>query len=724
MIKLKRKRKVPFIEQIENVECGLACIAMILNYYQIKKSMTELRESFPASRDGFSFYHLSEISSYYGLSASAYKLEAEQIEKNITLPSIIQWGHSHFVVLEGVRNGKFLIVDPNEGRASLPLSEFKDKYSGFILQLKLDGNLPEISTTKEKESGFVGKYVKMNKMMLIKVILIALVIQAIMVMVPLSTKWVTDHALASSDVSELNTFGFLLLLFAGGFLITSLLRGYLIAVLQKKLDSAILKDFMKKLYDLPYSFFENRSSGDLLHRANSSFFIRDIISSTMITIFIDLLLIVTYTTVMMSFSVHLSLIMFSLCLCLAGFLLINAKLIRDMNKKNINKRVKTQSILTENLYNIVDVKSMGLEKSRLNLWSEKYEEELTSSKQLNIFTSYIGTVTSLFQVAIPLVILWLGGYQYIKGNISLGTLIAFNSIAASYIAPVISISNNYTHLLSLSSYFSRMKDVLYSKSEQEGVSKYQDSKVQGDIRFKGVSFSYNPFSECTLKNLDIEIKQGEKVAIVGPSGSGKSSITKLLLGLYKIDNGLLTIGGKNIEDYNIHALRGSIGTVLQESKLFSGTIGENISMGREIDHNKLLDAAKKAGIIDEIFKSPMAFETMISESGNNFSGGQRQRLLIARALYQEPTMIIFDEATSNLDSFTENHISNTLRNLNITQIIIAHRLNTIKNADKIFYLRDGEVKEAGTHDQLMDSNGEYFQLYSDHNERKAAAISS
>lgn len=364
------------------------------------------------------------------------------------------------------------------------------------------------------------------------------------------------------------------------------------------------------------------------------------------------------------------------------------------------------------MYNIVDIKSLGLEKKRLSLWAGNYSKELESSRRLNIFQAVIHTITGFFQVSVPLLVLWVGGHALLNGEITLGTLIAFSSIAGSYITPIVSVSNNYTQLISLGSYFSRIKDVLRTKDEQEK-SNAQAHNIKGDIKFENVYFKYNQFSKYILKDLSFTIKQGEKVAIVGPSGSGKSSISKLLLALYKVSEGKILINNKNIIDYDYHSLRTSIGTVLQESKLFSGSISDNISMSKDNhDDLKVIDAAKKSGILEDILNSPMGFETIISESGNNFSGGQRQRLLVARALYQEPSAIVFDEATSHLDLFTERHIENTLKELNITQIIIAHRLRTIQNADKIIYLEDGMIKEIGTQEQLLKNKSYYYNLYS------------
>ncbi|EEL61378.1 peptidase C39 [Bacillus thuringiensis] len=704
------KKRVKFVEQMESVECGLACFAMIANYHNIKLSLNNLRNLYPAPREGFSFLNIREIANNYSFSADAYEIDMAELTA-ISLPCIIQWGNNHFVVLERIKKQSYIIVDPNRGKIEVPQDEFKQKYSGFALQFQFIGNTKNI-IPKEKQENIILKYFKQHKGRFFGLVFLSIIIQGLMTVIPLSTKWVTDNAFSNSDINKLNSFGWLIIIFSISFVLMSLLRGISIALLQKSLDLSIMNDFMKKMFHLPYSFFDNRSSGDLLFRANSAVFIRDIISTTMITIFIDLLLIITYTAVMINFSLDLSLLLLSLSMLLAVILFVNANVIRKMTKKNIQDKVNTQAVLTENMYNIVDIKSLGLEKKRLSLWSGNYSKELESSQRLNIFQAVIHTITGFFQVSVPLLVLWVGGHALINGEITLGTLIAFSSIAGSYITPIVSVSNNYTQLISLGSYFSRIKDVLRTKDEQEK-SNVQAHSIKGDIKFENVNFKYNQFSKYILKDLNFTIKQGEKVAIVGPSGSGKSSISKLLLALYKVSEGQILINNKNINDYDYHSLRTSIGTVLQESKLFSGSISDNISMSKDNhDDLKVIDAAKKSGILEDILNSPMGFETIISESGNNFSGGQRQRLLVARALYQEPSAIVFDEATSHLDLFTERHIENTLKELNITQIIIAHRLRTIQNADKIIYLEDGMIKEIGTHEQLLKNRSYYYNLYS------------
>lgn len=707
---MKHKRRVPYIEQMESVECGLACFSMISSYYNLNATLSDIRKETPAPREGFSFLSLSNIANEYGFVTNAYQATSEDL-KTLRLPCILQWEHNHFVVLEKINKTSFKILDPNSGKFNIPFEEFKEKYSEYALEI-YPGEQGILSREKEKEERIVTKYLFKHKYIFLGLIFVSILIQGLMALIPLGTRWVTDNAINAENVDKLHLFGWLIIVFLFSYLIVESSRAVIIALFQKRLDESIMNDFMNKLYKLPYSFFENRSKGDLLFRANSAVFIRDIISTSMITIFIDSLLIITYTIVMINFSVQLSMFLFLLSIFLIFFLILNTNIIKQMSKKNLLDKAKTQSVLSENIHNILDIKSLGLEKNRLNSWSEKYVTELKTTQKLNIYQSLLSTVTSLIQVGTPLVILFLGGSLYINGEISLGTLFAFSSIASTFITPIISIGTNYTQLVSIGTYFTRIKDILIA--EEERVSDKEEQKLNGTIEFKNVTFKYNKHSYPVLKDASFSIEKGQKVAIVGPSGSGKSSIAKLLLGLYEASSGEIFINGKEFSKYSLTDIRCSIGTVLQESKLFSGSIGDNISMSKskiKYSDGKLVDAAYKAGILDDILKTPMAFETVISENGSNFSGGQKQRLLIARALYQEPNFLLFDEATSHLDMITEEHISKTLKELNITQVVIAHRLNTVVNADKIIFIEDGEVKEVGTHDELIEKRSHYYKLY-------------
>ncbi|WP_227496320.1 peptidase domain-containing ABC transporter [Bacillus cereus] len=703
-------RKVPFIQQMEYSECGLACLTMILNYYDYNCNLNNMREEFPAPRGGFSISNLYEIAQEKKLEVKAYEVPIESFNA-LQLPCILYWENKHYIVLEKVKKNHVVIVDPAIGRINLSKNELALKYSGYALLLTPE---PDFLPNKKENRSLLWKYFKERRKFLFLLILITILIQGIMVAIPLATKWFIDNVLTTQQSDLIGIVGISIFIFFISFILVSSLRGISISILQTKLDSSIMSDFMDTLLHLPFPFFDNRSNGDILFRANSSLYIRDILSTTIITLFIDVILIITYTVIMTSFSFELSWILFMTSICLAVILFFNAKIVRKMTEKNIKDKISVQSILTETISNVSDIKSLGLEETFLSNWKKHYKSQLNSTQRLNIWESIIQTFTSSLQYTLPMLILWMGSFLLFKGSITLGTLLAFNSIAGSFIIPVVSISNNFTHIIAVRSYFARIEDVLRTKKEQEKIEDKEGVyKLNGKVEFRNVTFQYNRFSSPVLHNVSFIINPGETVAIVGASGSGKSTIAKLILGLYKPNKGEILIDDKPINDYNLVELRSRIGSVLQESKLFNGTVKDNISMQNSVSNKieEIVEASKKSAIFEDIMKTPLGFETIISEAGSNFSGGQRQRILIARALVKNPSIVLLDEATSSLDNIAEKHIKQSLAALNNTKIIIAHRLNTIINADKILYIHMGQINEIGSHNELIKLKGNYYELY-------------
>ncbi|WP_055109860.1 peptidase domain-containing ABC transporter [Paenibacillus ihumii] len=703
-----RRRRVPFIQQMEYSECGLACLAMLLNYYRHHIDLNQLREEYPAPRGGYSLFNLVEIAHSKQLETEAFRSDAEDL-RQLHLPAIIHWEGKHFILLEKVHAHSYTIIDPAKGRQRITENEFIQKFTGYIVTLKPS---PSFETKKATSSSILLNYLKKYKWMLFNIFLFTLGLQAVMVSIPLFTKWFMDQVVSTTDTSFLSHTGLMLLLMLITYVLINGLRSIIIAFVQTRLDRTIMEDFMDTLLHLPFPFFDNRSNGDILFRANSNIYIRDILSTTLITLFIDLLLLITYSAMMVNFSLQLSLVLVGTSALLGLALFLNSKVVRKMVDSNIRDKIQVQSTVTEMVYNTLDIKVLGIEDRLLSKWQKKYESQLHSTQKLNIWESIIQTFTSAIQVLLPLLILWLGAFMVLRGEITMGTLLAFSSIAGSFISPVISISNNYTELVSLKSYFSRIQDVLKTKKEQEQADKLiVPQQLKGKIEFRNVSFKYNRFNEEVIKNISFVIHPGESAAIVGHSGSGKSTIAKLLLGLNKPTSGQILIDDIPIEQYNLVKLRALIGSVLQEAQLFNGTIKENIQMSTEASDNEVIQAAQQACIYNEIMSTPLGFDTIVTESGANFSGGQRQRLLLARALVSVPKVLILDEATSSLDNISEMYIKKSISKQPCTKLIIAHRLDTIQDADKILLLHDGQIIEEGDHASLIHQQGHYYDLY-------------
>ncbi|MGZ9815643.1 peptidase domain-containing ABC transporter [Peribacillus simplex] len=706
--------KVNFIQQMEFSECGLACMAMLLNYHNHQISLNELRDEFPSPRGGYSFLNLVQIATKKKMEAQAYQVNIEQIH-SLILPVILHWEDTHFVILERVTKKHYKIVDPAKGKMKLSQDEFQRKFTGYALAVTPSTAFDE---RKKQEKNIIFHYLKKHKNLLFGILLLTLFLQGVMITVPLFTKWFTDSILIQKDKSLFAVTGLMVIGIFLSYLLLTSLRVWILSRTETILDRSIMSDFMSKLVHLPFSFFDNRTSGDIIFRTNSNFYIRDILSTTLITVFIDVLLIITYSIIMFTFSPKLTVLLLVLTLVLIIALFFNSKVIRNLVDRNIKDKVKVQSLVTEFVHNSLDVKVLGIENQLFNKWKTNYQTQLMSTQKLNIWEGMIHTVTSSIQVIIPLVILWIGSMMLMNNELTIGTIIAFSSIATAFITPVVSLSNHYTQIVSIKAYFSRIEDVLKTKEEQvEKDHLLKVNKVAGKVEFINVDFNYNVFGEKIVEQISFSIQPGETVAIVGPSGSGKSTIAKLLLGLNKTSGGEILIDDVPIEKYHLSSLRSAVGSVLQEAQLFNGTIKENIMMNADVSQEQVEEAAKMAAIYEDIMSTPLKFETIISEGGSNLSGGQRQRMIIARALLNKPGLIVLDEATSNLDNITEQKIKSSLDQFKSSKLVIAHRLDTIMNADKIIVLNQGVIVEMGNHETLISQRGYYYHLYNEKGEQ-------
>ena len=528
---------------------------------------------------------------------------------------------------------------------------------------------------------------------------------------PLLTEVVIDHILPEKDSNMLTILavGMLILILMQG--MTAFLRSSLLIYLQTRIDTNMMLNFFEHLLSLPYRFFQLRLSGDLLARMNSNLAIRDLLTNQLISTLLDGGTVVVYFIILLCLSKIIAGIALAIGLVQVALLLLTSPAIRRLTQRDLEAQGKTQGYMNEVLSGIASIKAAGAEHRAFHRWENHFFNEMNISLRLNYLSSVVGSLFSVITVLSPLVLLWIGARQVIAGTMSIGFMLALNTLAVQFLVPLGALATSAQELQIVRAHFSRIADVIGTQPEQDIAQVHIPRRLSGQVELKHVSFQYDQHAPLVLQDISLKIYPGQKVALVGRSGSGKSTLGKLLVGLITPGAGSILFDGTPLEQLNYQQVRSQFGIVLQESFVFSGSVKENISLNNPtMNMERIMQATQIAALANDIEKMPMGYDTLVSEGGSAFSGGQRQRLTLARALADHPALLLLDEATSALDVVTEQIIEQNLRRLPCTQIIIAHRLSTIRNADVIVMLDGGYIVEQGTHEQLLYRNGFYARL--------------
>ncbi|HEV2655451.1 MAG TPA: peptidase domain-containing ABC transporter, partial [Ktedonobacteraceae bacterium] len=481
--------------------------------------------------------------------------------------------------------------------------------------------------------------------------------------------------------------------------------------LQARVDTNLMFGFLERLFSLPQRFFLQRSTGDILARVSSNTVIRDTISNQLFSTILDGLFVLVYFGILISQSVSFTLVIAVVGALQAILLLSTGKHLSELNRRELAASGKSQGYLTETLAGIKTLKSAGAEHRVLERWSNLFFDQMNISVRRVYVSTLIDTVMSGLGTFAPLIILWMGTQQVINGTMSIGTMLALNTLGASLLGPITSLVSSGRQIQLVGSHMERLADVIEAEPEQDVQTVVQPPKLTGQIKLEGVSFQYDPQSPPVLKDINLSIAAGKKVAIVGRTGSGKSTLGALLLGLYTPTAGTIYYDNIPLNKLNYQAVRSQFGVVMQEANIFSGSVRENITLNDPgMSMEQVIQAAQFAAIHEDIMKMPMEYESMVSEGGSALSGGQRQRLAIARAIVNAPAALLLDEATSSLDVVTEKVVEQNISQLACTQIIIAHRLSTVRNADMILVLHEGQIVEYGDHEGLLQLGGYYANL--------------
>lgn len=699
--------KIKFIASYEHSECGLACVTMLINYFDKEVSLTELREEYGVPTGGFNINQLLEIMNRFNVPSRALKVHNINGLIEIKEPFIVHWNTNHFIIVEKFKNKKVLIVDPAKGKLKISIEEFEKSFSNVIICSNIEVTK---KTKKRKIDKNILYIIQKNSKSLIFAVIITFLIQILTLYIPIYMKNLVDNYNYIENYRKLVIVLFLITIFYFSF---SIIKMRVITFFQNNFDRMLTSKTISHLMKLPLKFFVNRGKGEILFTINSNQYIRSILSTQMISLFIDVVFLILYLLLMLFYSVELSLITVILGIILISISIIDTKILIKKNQTQITNITDVQNITGEIVNNISAIKAIGAEKDIFHKWSIGFEKQLQVEKEKAQIDSILGNIPSTIQITYSLIIFVVGIFLGKSEGLTLGTLVAFNTLGASFLSPMLSIGNSYLQLSAAKIYINQLLDVINSKPENH--SEYEENiKLQnGNIYLKNIFFKYDYFSDYILKDINIDIKAGEKVALVGTSGSGKSTLLMLIASLYEPTKGIIKVGNKQISNKNINKrfYRKQLGIVLQESMLFNGSIKENILIGRYADRKELSQAILNSDLETFIKSFSSKLDTIISEDGNNVSGGQRQRLCIARAILKNPQVILMDEPTSSLDNISENKIMDNLFKMDSTILVIAHRLSNISKFDKIIVMNNGAIVSVGSHEELLQKCNHYRELY-------------
>jgi ABC-type bacteriocin/lantibiotic exporter with double-glycine peptidase domain len=505
--------------------------------------------------------------------------------------------------------------------------------------------------------------------------------------------------------------------------VTSYLRVAMLIYLQARIDSRLMLNFFEHLLTLPFRFFQQRTSGDLLMRLASNTMIREMLTSQTISTILDGSLVIVYLAIIFSISPLFGGIVLLIGIAQVSILLGTTRRVHNLMQRELTANAESQSYLVQALNGIATLKASGGEDRSLDYWSNLYFNYQNVSLRRSHLSAIVETAQVTLRTFSPLVLLIFGTSRVLDGTMSLGTLFALNALAGGFLSPLASLVSNGQRFQLVKAHLDRIADVLEAEPEQNIHTVENPPRLTGRIELKNVSFRYDPNAAPILSDISVTIAPGQRIALVGRTGSGKSTLIKLLLGLYEPSSGQILYDDIPMQSLNYREVRSQLGVVLQESFLFSGSIRQNILFNDPaLPLERAFEAAQSAAIHAEIMQMPMRYETLVAEGGTGLSGGQRQRLSIARALAHNPAVLLLDEATSHLDAVTERLVEEKLGWLSCTQIVVAHRLSTVRDADLIIVLEGGRIVEQGTHGELL-AMGDYYKALI-HNQMRAEAAAA
>ena len=709
--------KVPVVMQMEALECGAASLTMVLAYYNKWIPLEQVRADCGVSRDGSNAKNVLRAARSYGLIAKGYRFEPESLRENGTYPCIIHWNFNHFVVLNGFKGNKAYLNDPAKGTYSVSMETFDQSFTGICLMFEPSQTF-EPGGKPKSVMDFALQRMKGTSEAVAFTVITTVIASLIGIIQPAFSRVFLDRILTGQNPRWLIPFIWALAAMSALQVLIAFLQAVYSAKINAKIAVVGNTTYVWKILHLPMDFFSQRMAGDIQQRKATNATIAGSLVSLFAPLVIQTCMMVFYLVVMIRYSLMLTLVGM-------GSIVINMFMSRIISQKRINvTRVqmrdagKLASTTVAGIEMIETIKASGAENGFFEKWAGYQASVNTQNVRFSRINQYFGLIPQIVTSLTNTAVLILGVYLVMEGKFTIGMVMAFQGFLASFMAPAQQLLSAGQTIQEMRTQMERIEDVMqypedpvYASASETEEEEY--SKLSGAVEMKNVTFGYSRLGEPLIRDFNLSLKPGSRVAFVGTSGCGKSTLTKLLSGLYQPWSGEILFDGKPMGKIDRKVFTGSLAVVDQDIILFEDTIANNIKMwDNSIEDFEMIMAARDAQLHEDIMQRDGGYHYKLTEGGKDFSGGQRQRMEIARVLAQDPTIIILDEATSALDARTEYDVVKSIKDRGITCIVVAHRLSTIRDCDEIIVMDHGNVVERGTHEELFARGGYYTQLVS------------
>lgn len=704
------------VKQQDETDCGAACISTISKFYGKKISITKIRNIAGTDQKGTSGKGIIKAATELGFSCKGFIAKEKKLKSDLPFPiiaHIIKDGLEHYIVIYKVKKDKILIADPANSISWIKLKTFFEWWTNIFFILKPNSNFEKTSDDKSFFERF-WYLVNQNKLLVSETLISSFILTILGILGAFYFRYLIDEVIYSylqQSLFSISIAYLFVLIFQN---VLSFCRSHLIIYFGNKLDASLTLEYFNHILHLPLDFFIKRKSGEILSRLADIDTIKNALSNMTVGVILDCIMLIFGGIVLFTFSSYLVGIAIIPVILSAVLVFLFSKRFKNLIYQRSVIEAEKYSHFVECINGISTIKALSTEFYAYDKAEIKILQAIKKNFSLSNLGNLQGTLQNFLSQIGNLAVYWYGSWLIIQGQLSLGELISFVTLLGYFLGPLSRLITLQPQLHEISVANKRLGEIFDLPTEENSNNGIiQLNNIDGNISIKNLTFSYGTRGN-SLENISLEIKAGEKIAFVGPSGSGKTTLVKLLLKFYLPNEGEITLDDKNIKDLNTTSYRNCFGYVPQEILLFSGTIEENIAWGNhDSTSEEIFNAAKDSEALDFIAKLNNRFSTKVGEKGSSLSGGERQRIAIARILLRKPKILILDEATSNLDSLSEKSIMNTINNIGkkMTTIIVAHRLSTIKNCDKIFVLMNGHLMESGNHKELIEKNGIYKQMW-------------